>query len=110
MPGVTATRALRTQKDLLRAGSFEFAFLKKVYGPPSKTGRTSPPPARPCKRGTAAPQRPTTSGEWLRSFAIITTQANELVADIHDRMPVILAPPTIHAGLATSLIRMTRMT
>jgi hypothetical protein len=32
------------------------------------------------------------SGEWLRTFAIITTDANELVADIHDRMPVILAP------------------
>ena len=32
------------------------------------------------------------SGEWLRTFAIITTDANELVANIHDRMPVILAP------------------
>jgi putative SOS response-associated peptidase YedK len=32
-----------------------------------------------------------TSGEWVRTFAIITTDANELVADIHDRMPVILA-------------------
>ena len=32
------------------------------------------------------------SGEWLRTFAIITTDANELVAAIHDRMPVILAP------------------
>ncbi len=32
------------------------------------------------------------SGEWLRTFAIITTDANELVAEIHDRMPVILAP------------------
>ena len=31
------------------------------------------------------------SGEWLRSFAIITTDANELVGDIHDRMPVILS-------------------
>jgi putative SOS response-associated peptidase YedK len=31
------------------------------------------------------------SGEWVRTFAIITTDANELVADIHDRMPVILA-------------------
>ncbi len=31
-------------------------------------------------------------GEWLRTFAIITTDANELVAEIHDRMPVILAP------------------
>lgn len=32
------------------------------------------------------------SGEWLRTFAIITTDANELVTDIHDRMPVILGP------------------
>jgi putative SOS response-associated peptidase YedK len=32
------------------------------------------------------------SGEWIRTFAIITTYSNELVADIHDRMPVILAP------------------
>jgi putative SOS response-associated peptidase YedK len=32
------------------------------------------------------------SGEWIRTFAIITTDANELVAEIHDRMPLILAP------------------
>jgi putative SOS response-associated peptidase YedK len=33
-----------------------------------------------------------TSGGWIRTFAIITTAANELVAEIHDRMPLILAP------------------
>lgn len=32
------------------------------------------------------------SGEWMRTFAIITTDANELVAEIHDRMPLILHP------------------
>jgi putative SOS response-associated peptidase YedK len=32
------------------------------------------------------------SGEWLRTFCVITVPANELVASIHDRMPVILAP------------------
>ena len=31
-------------------------------------------------------------GEWLRSFTILTTDANELVAEIHDRMPVIIDP------------------
>jgi putative SOS response-associated peptidase YedK len=31
------------------------------------------------------------SGEWIRTFAIITTDVNELVAEIHDRMPLILA-------------------
>jgi hypothetical protein len=47
------------------------------------------------------------SGEWIRTFAIITTDANELVADIHDRMPLILAPSDYarwlsEAGLASS--------
>jgi putative SOS response-associated peptidase YedK len=31
------------------------------------------------------------SGVWVRTFAIITTNANELVAEIHDRMPLIIA-------------------
>lgn len=31
-------------------------------------------------------------GRWLQSFAVITTAANELMARIHDRMPVILQP------------------
>ncbi len=29
---------------------------------------------------------------WERTFTIITTEANAVVADIHDRMPVIIAP------------------
>jgi putative SOS response-associated peptidase YedK len=33
-----------------------------------------------------------TSGEWVRTFVVITTDANELVAQIHNRMPLILAP------------------
>jgi len=32
------------------------------------------------------------AGERVRSFAIVTTSANALLAPIHDRMPVILAP------------------
>ena len=30
--------------------------------------------------------------EWIRTFCVITTPANELVAQIHDRMPAILRP------------------
>jgi putative SOS response-associated peptidase YedK len=30
------------------------------------------------------------SGEWLRTCTIVTTSANELVAPVHDRMPVIM--------------------
>jgi putative SOS response-associated peptidase YedK len=32
------------------------------------------------------------AGERLRSFAIVTTAANELLAPVHDRMPVIFGP------------------
>jgi putative SOS response-associated peptidase YedK len=34
------------------------------------------------------------SGEIRRTFTIVTTEANELMAPVHDRMPVILAPET----------------
>jgi putative SOS response-associated peptidase YedK len=32
------------------------------------------------------------AGGWLQSYSIITTEANELMAPVHDRMPVILKP------------------
>jgi len=32
------------------------------------------------------------NGHWLQSFAIVTTEANDLMARIHPRMPVILNP------------------
>ena len=31
-------------------------------------------------------------GEWIRSFAIVTTTPNELCARLHNRMPVVLKP------------------
>jgi putative SOS response-associated peptidase YedK len=34
------------------------------------------------------------AGERVRSFAIVTTAPNALLAELHDRMPVILAPET----------------
>ena len=41
------------------------------------------------------------SGEVMRTFCVVTTNANELVADIHDRMPVILPPEAYDRGLST---------
>lgn len=32
------------------------------------------------------------TGKWLQSFTIITTVANELVSQVHSRMPVVLQP------------------
>jgi putative SOS response-associated peptidase YedK len=32
------------------------------------------------------------TAQWLRTFAIITTEANELVGTIHHRKPLIIAP------------------
>jgi len=44
------------------------------------------------------------SGEWIRTFAIITTEANELVAEIHDGMPLILAPGDYVRWLSKALV------
>ena len=41
----------------------------------------------------------TPTDEWLRTFAIITVEANELVGRIHDRMPAILDPDDYEAWL-----------
>jgi putative SOS response-associated peptidase YedK len=38
--------------------------------------------------------RDPSSGERVRSFAIITTEPNELCAQLHNRMPVVLGPET----------------
>jgi putative SOS response-associated peptidase YedK len=32
------------------------------------------------------------TGEWLRTFCVVTTRANSLVREIHSRMPFILGP------------------
>jgi putative SOS response-associated peptidase YedK len=39
------------------------------------------------------------AGEWVRSFAVITTTPNELCAQLHDRMPVVLKPEAWPAWL-----------
>src|SRR5208282_3896672 len=43
--------------------------------------------------------RPRTSGEHARSFAVVTTEPNELRAQLHNRMPVVLAPEAWPAWL-----------
>jgi putative SOS response-associated peptidase YedK len=43
------------------------------------------------------------SREWIRTFAIITTDANELVSDIHDRMPLILPSAAYQRWLSEEL-------
>jgi len=42
--------------------------------------------------GLWAPWRDPASGEWLLSASVVTTAADETVAQLHDRMPVILRP------------------
>ena len=39
------------------------------------------------------------AGERIRSFAIVTTEPNELCVQLHNRMPVVLAPEAWPAWL-----------
>src|ERR1700680_834949 len=41
------------------------------------------------------------SEEWIRRFAVTTTTANELVNNIHDRMPVIIPPESYDRWLSS---------
>ena len=41
-------------------------------------------------------------GEWIRSFAIVTTTPNELCARLHNRMPVVLNPKPGPSGSGRS--------
>ena len=41
-------------------------------------------------------------GQWGRTFTILTTEANQVVADVHDRMPVILTDERVDAWLYQS--------
>lgn len=41
------------------------------------------------------------SEDWVRTFCVITCPANDLVAEIHDRMPVILAPSAYDRWLSS---------
>jgi hypothetical protein len=34
------------------------------------------------------------TGDWVRSFAIVATTPNDLCAELHNRMPVVLKPET----------------
>ena len=43
------------------------------------------------------------SDQWLRSCAVVTTAANRLVAELHDRMPVIVPPEAWAAWLDPTL-------
>ena len=63
---------------------------------------------RPRDASTGEPE-----GDWLRTCTIITTDANKLMAPIHDRMPVVLGPEQyeqwlepgpIEPGLLTELL------
>jgi putative SOS response-associated peptidase YedK len=46
--------------------------------------------------------RKSSAEEWVRSFAIITTEPNELFAQLHNRMPVVLSPEAWPASAGTT--------
>ena len=43
------------------------------------------------------------AGEWIRTFAVITTQPNQVCAELHNRMPAVLKPEMWPASLGEEL-------
>jgi putative SOS response-associated peptidase YedK len=50
------------------------------------------------------------AGKWVRSFAIITTTPNERCAELHNRMPVVLAGENRLAWLGEELANAHQLT
>ena len=50
------------------------------------------------------------AGERVRSFAIVTTQPNELCAELHNRMPVVLKPEIWPAWLGEQPVTLDDLT
>ena len=53
------------------------------------SGLSSPPATLWLRRSVGTLER-SAGGEWVESFSIITTDANQVVAPLHNRMPVII--------------------
>jgi len=49
------------------------------------------------------------TGEIIKSFAIITTKANEMLAHLHDRMPVVVPPDPGRSGLGKRQLQKARL-
>jgi putative SOS response-associated peptidase YedK len=39
------------------------------------------------------------AGEWMRSFAIVTTEPNALCSELHNRMPVVFGPERVSGAM-----------
>lgn len=72
---------------------FAMAGLFEAWRMPTTAGTT----------GAQDSENPAQAGEWLLTCCVITTAANALMAPIHDRMPVMLAPEHWAAWLSRGL-------
>jgi putative SOS response-associated peptidase YedK len=99
-------QAVRKRRCLLPAsGFYEWQTLATAAGKPLKQPWYISPTREPCfaMAGLFEAWRPPGSKEddnWLLTCCIITTEANALMAPIHDRMPVMVAPEHWAAWLA----------
>lgn len=93
-------QAARRRRCLLPAsGFYEWQATRGGKQPWYISGRDGQPLAM---AGLFAAWRPTESDEWLLTCCIITVDANELMAPIHDRMPALLPPRNWVAWLSRS--------
>lgn len=91
--------AFAERRCLILADGF-YEWQPRVHGPKQPWWITRADHAPFAFAGLWASWRPAPDVEPLRSCAIITTQATPALCEVHDRMPVILAPGAEAAWLA----------
>lgn len=81
--------SIRKKRCLIPADSF-YEWRRQAEGPKQPYLIHRPDGQPLALAGIWSTWKEPESGDWLRSCAIVTTTPNELMASIHDRMPVIL--------------------
>ena len=85
--------AFRSRRCLIAAdGFYEWKAREKGPKQPYRIEFEGRPPFAFAGLWESWRDRSTEAGERVESCTIVTTQANQRLADLHDRMPVILAP------------------
>ncbi len=86
-------QAVRRRRCILPASGFYEWQPGSVAKAPKQPWYFSAPDGAPlAMAGLFEAWRPAPEAEWLLSCCVITTEANALMAPVHDRMPVLLPP------------------
>ncbi len=90
--------AFRRRRCLVPADGF-YEWLKLDGAGASRCGSSTRPAGRSRSPACGPGRQDPSTGEWQRTFTIVTTRPNAFMTSIHNRMPVVIPPASWAAWL-----------